>query len=87
MVGDEASGVSHQQGRTWKEPLPRVLSDGSSQPMRRNPQTEKTVAPRVQPSSQLLTVFSPFATGPLATELLAGLTVMMFGRGETGEGR
>jgi hypothetical protein len=46
MVCDEVRGVSRQQGRTWKEPPPRMLSDGSSQPMRSNPQTEKSVAPR-----------------------------------------
>jgi len=45
MADDEARGVSRQQGRTWKKPLPRMLSDGSSQPMRRNPQTKKTWLP------------------------------------------
>ena len=45
MVCDEVRGVSREQGRTWKEPLPRVLSDGPSQPMRTDPQTKKTWLP------------------------------------------
>jgi len=45
MAGDEARGVSGEQRRTWKEPLPTVFSNGSSQPMRRNPQAEKSWLP------------------------------------------
>ena len=45
MPGDETSGVSGEQRRTWKEPLPTVFSNGPSQPMRRNPQTEKSWLP------------------------------------------
>jgi len=45
MGNDEVRDVSHQEGWTWKEPLPRVFSNGSSQPMRRTPQTENSWLP------------------------------------------
>ena len=41
MAGDEGGDVSRQQQPTWKEPLPRMLSSGSSQRTQTNPEAEK----------------------------------------------